>query len=166
MKNAYDKILESFTKTRRDTSFSPSLLDELTEEERKNVEQKIVKLCLMGDKVSYQYIDKLKYYNPIEIFTKESMKELNQYDKACIFKILYDKTMDNKYLDYIKEISKNDINAYSMLSIMYYIGEKNDEEFYNELEDISKTSNSYRELFNIRCKNKHDNDELNNSKKL
>ena len=46
MTSAYDTIKESFNKTKRDISFPPSLLDALTDVERKEVEETIVKLCL------------------------------------------------------------------------------------------------------------------------
>ena len=150
--SAYSTIVEELNKYRRDILFSPSLLDELNEEERKQIEEKIIKLCLKGDKACFKYIEHLKYFNPTEAFTIYTMKDLNNFDKATIIKTLYEMTNDQKYIYLLMELSKYDINVYSLLTLMYVLSDNKDQELYAFLEQISNTSEEYKKMFEIRCK--------------
>ena len=163
MTSAYDTIKESFNKTKRDISFPPSLLDALTDVERKEVEETIVKLCLKGDRVSYQYIPELKFYNPEEVFVPENMKGLTKYDQSTIYRTLYDKDKNPDYFSRIVENSKTDINTYSMLSLMYCDSDEKSEELYNTLKELSSNSDMHSAIFSLRCEDlpKEDKDSVN-----
>ena len=71
MSDAYIKIKNNLEKKRRDYLFPSSLLDELEDNERREIEEIIIKLCLLGDRSCFQYIDHLKVFNPEEIFNEE-----------------------------------------------------------------------------------------------
>ena len=154
MSNILEKINNSFNDPRRDTSFDPDLLDELEGEERKKVEDKIVKLCLYGDRVSYQYIPYLDTCDPKEVFTDESLEELKPFDRALIYKSAYLGSLDEYYLDKIIDLSKNDINSYSMFTLMCHDNLLNDDfkAIAKEIAD-SKDDENYKKMYENRVAN-------------
>ena len=146
----YQEIIDSMNQKRPDLLFPVEWLNTLTEEERKEVEKTIIKNCLLGVSIFLPYISELKIYSPELIFTPETMVALESYQKATIYRTLYQKTNDPKYLDYIIELAKMDFNVYSMLSFLYK--EKKDAYLYNELKSIMELSNDtrYRDIFRKR----------------
>jgi hypothetical protein len=151
MSDFIEKINSSFNDPRRDTSFDPNLLDELEESERKEVEDKIVRLCLYGDRVSYQYIPYLDIYDPKEVFTDESLKELKPFDRALIYKSAYLGSLDEYYLDKIVSLAKDDINSYSMFTLMCKNNLLNDDykDIAKEIAD-SKEDETYKKMYENR----------------
>lgn len=153
MATAYEIIKNSFNKTKRDISFPPSLLSELSDEQRREVEGIIVDLCLHGDRVSYQYIGELKFYNPEEVFVPQSMEGITPYDQSTIYKILYDKFGKPEYFARILTNADTDINTYSMLSLIYCDSKEKDPNLYSELKSRADNSELHSAIFKVRCEN-------------
>jgi hypothetical protein len=158
MSEIYNRIVNDLNKTRRDTMFSPSLLDSLSEEERKIVEKEIIKYCLLGDSVFFDYLGYLKCYDLQEVFNEESLKNLTTTKRALIYKRLYYITKNNLYIGRLYELSKVDINAYSILTIMYNKNDVDRSVMYPALERFTTINDTYRMMFETRCKNNVDNE--------
>ncbi len=161
MSEAYNIINKSLNKTRRDYLFPPHLLDELEENERREIEGKIIKYCLLGDSVCFQYISHLKYYN-LDIFNDENMKNITTTKRALIYKRLYYLTKNNDYISKLYEIAKVDINAYSILTLIYQDDDIDKVTLYTLLEKLSTLSDDYKKMFDIRCKDNDEKDMLSN----
>ena len=151
MSNILEKINDSFNDPRRDTSFDPNLLDELEEKDRKDVESKIIQLCLYGDRVSYQYIPYLDMYDPKDVFNDETLEVLKPFDRALIYKSAYLGSLDEYYLDKIIDLSKEDVNSYSMFTLMCMDNLLNDDykEIAKEIAD-SKEDETYKKMYENR----------------
>lgn len=158
MSNAYEKINNFLSSKVRDLSFPSSLLDELSEEERKDVESRIIKHCLLGDDSCFQYIDKLQFYDPIQIFVEENMSRLQPFSKTVIFKKLFELTQDSSYLSKMVNISKSDINSYSMLTLMFqddnFANDDKNKNILSSLKEIAEQSDeTYKNIYNSRIGN-------------
>ena len=116
MSATYDKIIKCLNKTRRDYLFPPSDLNKLDNDERKNVEERIIKLCLLGDRACFQYIDYLVMFKPKDVFNDDTLKDVSVTKRAFIYKRLYYLTKDYSYIVELYELAKKDINAYSILT--------------------------------------------------
>ena len=150
MSNAYEIINNSLNDKKRNFSFPPSLLDQLTTDERKEIEKIIIKHCLIGDNSCFQYIDKIQCYDPTQIFVEENMSRLSLFNKTAIFKKLFDITNDKTFVDKMLEISKNDINSYSMLTLMYEDDQEN-KDIKQALKAIAENADdTYKLLYNNR----------------
>ena len=157
MSATYDKIIKCLNKSRRDDLFPPSDLNELDNEERKNVEERIIKLCLLGDKACFQYIDYLVMFKPQDVFNDDSLKNISSTKRAFIYKRLYYLTKDYSYIVELYELAKKDINAYSILTLMYYNGDFDKDNMYPSLLRLSTISEDYKMMFEKRCKNDSEN---------
>ena len=151
MKNVYERVNNNLNESKRDVSFSPNLLNELDDEERMTVEEKIVYLCLNGDSTSFQFIPHLKTINIEENFTEEKINKLNPYKKALIYKELYNRYKNNIYIKNIINLSSEDIKVYSLLTIMF-INNELPIEYRDELKNIADNSSNemYRNMFDKR----------------
>ena len=153
MSDAYKIINESFKLVRRDVLFSPSLLDQLTYEERNEVEEKIVKYCFLGDKASFKYIPYLKTKNLKEVFSESAMSKVSIDNRVLIYKILFETTGNKVYLTYLYDLAKIDLNAYSLLTLSYMNSKEEYKDLYYSLERLSYISEQHKNMFDVRCKN-------------
>ncbi len=151
MSNAYITIDNWFNKRIKDVMFSPKLLDELDDEERKKVEEKLIDCIFQGVKISYQYIKYLKTFNIDDVFTDEKMKELDERNRIIIYNELYKVTKDNKYLNILLDLAKTNYNAYSFLTFIYMSYEGDKVSLYQELEKLSNVSDVHKQMFQKRC---------------
>ena len=119
MSETYNKIIKDFSQKRKDLTFSPENLDNLTEQERQIIEMYIIKLCQLGNTSSYQYIPYLKTVNLREMFNNRVLKELPEYDRAIIYRKLYEKTKEKIYLNMIEVLAKNNAEIYGILIYIY-----------------------------------------------
>ena len=157
MSATYDKIIKCLNKTRRDYLFPPSDLNKLDNDERKNVEERIIKLCLLGDRACFQYIDYLVMFKPQDVFNDDTLKDVSVTKRAFIYKRLYYLTKDYSYIVELYELAKKDINAYSILTLMYYDGDIDREDMYPSLLRLSTISEEYKMMFEKRCKKDSEN---------
>jgi hypothetical protein len=54
------------------------------------------------------------------------------------------------------ENSKNDVNTYSMLSLMYLNSDNKDDKLYGYLKEMSNNSEIHKAIFDVRCVNTPD----------
>lgn len=144
----YDDLLKIFYIRRRDYSFPSSELDGLTDKERKIIESLIIKSCLDGDSSCFQHLDKLKFYDPVAIFTDDVIQKMDSDKKVKILRILYEMTKNDKYIDFLINLAVNDLGAFSMLTIMLEDGEI-DLSYLNSLIQICKRD-SYNKNYYIK----------------
>ena len=137
---SYEDLLKTFYASRRDYSFPSSALDSLNDEQRKNIEALIVKSCLNGDTSCFDHIIKLKFYDPKKIFTIETMSNIELSSRLRLIDIMYEVTKDNKYVDYLVNLSYVDIRAFSMLTLMF-MNNVIPKEYYANIINICKSAN-------------------------
>ncbi len=156
MSTHYQEILDSMNQKRPDLLFPLEWLDELDETERREVEKRIIKYCLLGVNVYFPYIPSLKCYPAEEIFTEDTMVSLEPFQKATIYKDLYKKTKNSIYLEKLLELAKMNFSVYSMLSFIYQ--ENKTDEFYQKLREIMENSQDekYRVVFQKRIQEVED----------
>lgn len=131
----YEKMIKSFDNVRGDYHFSPELLNQLSEPERRDIEKRIIIRCLNGDTSFFSHIMYLKYYNPTRIFSLKFINSLDSFDRIRIVKYLYNMSKNPVYIEYLLNLSLYDVDAYSMLTLMYEDNEINPE-YYDRLLDI------------------------------
>lgn len=108
---------------RRDYSFPTSALDELNDDERKEIERMIIEYSLQGDTFLFDHLSSLKFYDISEVFNKDVLNSFPSDKRHRIIDILYIKTRDNIYIDYLLELAlQGDINAFSALTLWYEDG--------------------------------------------
>lgn len=136
---SYEELLKTFYASRRDYSFPSSALDSLNDEQRKNIEALIVKSCLNGDTSCFNHISKLKFYDPKKIFTVEAIGDIDLSARLRLIDEMYEMTKDNKYIDYLVNLSSYDIRAFSMLTLMY-MNNRIPKEYYANIVNICKNA--------------------------
>ena len=152
MSVAYEKIDKDLKKSRKDVMFPSSLLDELDESERKDVEKRIVLLCLYGETACFKYLGSLKYVLPKEIFTIENLSKLPASKQCSILKLLFSQTNDIEYLNRLLKIATIHLEAYSELVFMYLNGEYSESikaRMFEILQQFSTKNPNYYHLFKV-----------------
>ena len=152
MSTAYDKIDKDLKKSRKDVMFPSSLLDELNEDERKDVENRVVSLCLYGESACFKYLGSLKYVNTKDLFTIENLTKLPVSKQSCILKILLSRTNDIEYLNRLLKLATICLEAYSELVFMYLNGEYSDsikDRMFEILKQFSTKNPNYYHLFKV-----------------
>lgn len=119
MTEEYKKIINELNKPRRELDFSPNMLENLSEDERKDIEYRLLSLSIEGVQTSYQYIPYIKEYDPQTFFTDQNLSKLDKMNQAMINRELYKRNKDMQYIDKICELSKDSPSVYSMLIDMY-----------------------------------------------
>lgn len=150
MPETYERINKDLHKLRRDVSFDTSLLNSLSDEERKNVEEKIVKLCLSGDKSCFKYIDHLKFYDPKEVFTDDNMIRLEPSKKSLILRKMYELTENDEYLNKMIDIASQDMETYTSLLIMYddkILDAKRQDYLGRKLKEFAQGDDEHKKMF-------------------
>lgn len=152
MSVVYEKIDRDLKKRKKDVMFSPSMLNDLDETERKDVEKRIVLLCLYGETACFKYLSFLKYYSPKEIFNEENLSKLPINKQVSILKVLFVNTNDNEYLNRLLKLSSIYLEAYSELVLMYHDGKYNNnikESMFDILKKLSFKNPKYYNIFKI-----------------
>lgn len=150
MSVAYDKIDKDLKKSRKDVMFPSSLLDELDENERKDVERRIALLCLDGETACFKYLGSLKYIATKDIFTIENLSKLPVEKQCSILKKLFTGTNDVEYLNRLLKIATIYIEVYSELVFMYLNGEYSDSikaRMFEILKQYSTKNPNYYHVF-------------------
>ena len=158
----YQEIIDSMNQKQPDVLFPKEWLDTLTEKERKDIEQMIIKKCLLGVSAFLPYVSEIKTYPLESIFTPETMVLLDSYQKATIVKTIYQRMNQTIYLNYLLDLAKKDFSVYSMLSFMYQ--ERKSLSLYKDLKRIMEASNDerYRSVFEKRIGEEPHMDSLDN----
>ena len=152
MSVAYDKIDKDLKKSRKDVMFPSSLLDELDENERKDVENRVVSLCLDGETACVKYLGYLKYVVSKDIFTLENLSKLPVEKQCSILKFLFSNTNDVEYLNRLLKIATIYIEAYSELVFMYLNGEYSNSikaRIFEILKQFSTKNPTYYHVFKV-----------------
>lgn len=131
----YNVTKKIFNSQAEHVHLDSELLNSLDYNERKVIEEKIIKACLEGDSFYYDYIKLLKIYNPLNVFTLERIHSLESSSKIELCKILYLTTNDTRYIEYLLALSVHDKGAYSMLTILYEDGVLS-EKYYDRIKNI------------------------------
>ena len=154
MEDIYKRINKELDKNRVDLTFSPKKLDLLSEQQRKTVELKILKLCFYGNSTTIKYLPYIKYYDVIK--TLESVVSMYPvYEQANIYIIFMQMTNDYSYIKKVLELAKNDINVF--LRLVYLYKDNTFAEYnnllYNDIMEVCKCSKdreSYQDIIEKR----------------
>lgn len=113
MVDIYKSIDSLFYSKKPEINFDESLLDQLDENERKDIEAKIVRLCQHGYEDCYKYIPYLKYEDIENKLDFEYLKRFSSLTKLKAFYYLLMKTKDSKYMKAVKEICDDNIATFT-----------------------------------------------------
>ena len=142
MEDVYERITKELNKNRVDLTFSPKKLDLLNEQQRKNVEFKILKLCFYGNSTTIKYLPYIKYYDVIKTL-KNAVEMYPVYEQANIYITFMHMTNDYNYIKKVAELAKGDINVFRRLVYLYKdntFAEYNNL-LYNDIMEVCKGSN-------------------------
>ena len=107
---SYEEILKVFNDRRGEYNFPPSTIDNLPDNQRKEVEKLIIRNCLRGDTNCFNYLKIIKFYDVSKLFTVEELDKMQPEKKGILAEILYEKTHNNIYLNYsLKNSSDNTV---------------------------------------------------------
>ncbi len=140
----YNELLKELNAKRRDLQFSPKVLDSLSDNERKIIENELIILIKRGVRTSYKYIP---YIKSLDIKKElSSIENLPFEDKLDIYRYFYVKTKDKIYLDNIILSALTNNETFCLLLEML---DTNKELLDIVLSVIKYTNNyEYQEMFN------------------
>lgn len=144
MGEMYKSIDSLFYSKRPEINFDENLLNQLEENERRNIESKIVRLCQNGYEDCYKYIPFLKYEDAENKLNIDTLKKFSSLTQTKAFYYLLVKTDNPIYIEELKEVCDDTILAYTWLlhSIKY---NKLDEKHREELKEHLKARASFVE---------------------
>jgi len=119
MNETYDYLKMELTKQKKDLMFSPELLDQLNDDERREIENLILEECRKGNITSFSYIPYLKNKNYISEIPRKIIKKFPDLQKAQICRYLYDASKLYMYVDMLLEIAQSNPQVYSILIQIY-----------------------------------------------
>lgn len=129
------EMLKNIRNLKSDNLFSPSDLDELNNESRKNIEFELLLNVLQGNIKFYKYIPYIACFDiEKEILSKMKLEELSEENIISLFIELYKK---NSNIDLLAQL-KNRVNDYSNIK-----KELNSLLMDEELDDKSKSKIYY-----------------------
>lgn len=115
MVEVYKSIDALFYSKRPEINFDENLLDQLDENERRDIESKIVRLCINGYEDCYKYIPFLKYEDVEKKLNIETLRTFPSTAQAKAYYYLLVKTKDHKYMKELKEVCDDTILTYTWL---------------------------------------------------
>jgi len=158
--NAYEYIKKELNQTKTDLMFKPELLDELTDKERLEIELEILSLINKGNRTSFKYIPFLKKVDIHNNINKLTIKQLNPYYQAEIYKYLYLNKPNTQYIIDIINLAMDNIQVYSLLIFMYdelENGTRIKAEVFDAIVDIKdKNQGVFLEMYNKRMGDRKD----------
>ncbi len=113
-----DKILKS---NRPEFHFHPQILEELTEEERKDIEERLARAYLSGNNEAIQYFPHFQYFNGGEILKKANIQNFSAPALAQYYSTLYLCTKEARYLKILLSSAENDIDSFRALIDLYNV---------------------------------------------
>ena len=136
--SAYKKIKKDLNSWNKDVMFPISLLDELEEQERREIEKEIISMCLNGVYGCNKFLSYIKYSSVIDIFTLENMSRLPINAQGKILERLFLDTNNTVYLNRLLVLSTESVDVYFELVLMYY-NNKYNEKIKDKVFDILKS---------------------------
>lgn len=145
MTNEYVKIKNEICNGRRDILFFPQELNMMSDEERFEIEELIIKCCINGVNSSYKYIPYIKKANPNKIVIADTFKKIPLESQLTIIYNLYIHNGKQEYLDFISKVAVQNVDAYYLLTDIYVYNKRkgmNTEYIYNKLKEIAELNSN------------------------
>ena len=140
----YEFIKKQLESGRQELSFNASSLSDLSLEKRKEIEEKILNLCLMQNKTAFEYIPYIKTIDVEKYFDEIDYFSIN--NKNLVYLFLYFKTKNYTYLNKIdyKEI---DIDMFTIM-VKFQKQHSNDHKLFDIILDIISLHPQYSRIYN------------------
>lgn len=148
MTKEYVDIKKEIYGKRMDFTFFPAELNKMTDDERKEIDELLVKCCINGVKSSYKYIPYIKMIDPNVIIVSDNFKKLPLIEQLTIITNLYIYCGKQEYFDVVAHAAVSNSDAYSLLVDMYVCCKKKGMDIsniYNKLKEIAEinSNNAY-----------------------
>lgn len=118
---AYAEIRKEIYTSRRGISFYPHELDLLTDKERVEIEQLLLRGCTYGEKSYYPYIPYFRFEDPEFLVEREAFYRLPGEEQLALIKYVYLYSLNDKYLAYLQEKAYSNVDAFfCLLDILGY----------------------------------------------
>lgn len=118
-KNTYEQINKILMGNRPEFHFHPKVLDDLTEDERNDIESRLARSYLLGNTSALKYFPHFKYFNGGEILKKVNVKDLSVPALANYYSTLYLCTKEEEYLGILLSSAESDIDSFRALIEIY-----------------------------------------------
>lgn len=112
---AYAEIRKEIYTSRRGISFYPHELDLLTDKERVEIEQLLLRGCTYGEKSYYPYIPYFRFEDPEFLVEREAFYRLPGEEQLALIKYVYLYSLNDKYLAYLQEKAYSNVDAFFCL---------------------------------------------------
>ena len=134
MTETYKKLNSILRSNRPEFHFHPQTLDALTEEERKEIEERLARAYLSGNSGAINYFPYFQYFNGGEILKKTNKENFSLPALAEYYKTLYLCTKDINYLTILLSGAESDIDSFRALIELY--NETHNDEIKRSLDKI------------------------------
>lgn len=119
MTEVYNKLNNEFTKKHNSLTFNQEELENLNYEERKRIEEKLLRLCQSGSIDCFKYIPFMKIVSPEKAIEQKNIDSLPTYHQAAICYMLFQRTNDRNYCERIIKCANIDIKSFGLLINLY-----------------------------------------------
>ncbi len=125
MIETFNKLRNEFTKKHNSLTFNPAELDKLNYEERKAIEDKLLRLCKSGSIDCFKYIPYMKYALPEKEIDFNLIESFPIFHQATISYALFQRTKSMTYYEKLVKCANLDIKSFGLLINMYAEAEDN-----------------------------------------
>lgn len=117
----YSRIKKELYSRKFEYSFSPSILKKLTDEQRDEVEQELVDMCLNGNNYVFKFIPFMKKENVIKLYDEANLQMMSNAEKCKFYGYLIKASKETALFSTIIRIIANDPSCISVLGQLYIL---------------------------------------------